>query len=80
MQTMLANVTLYLRTISKYRTIATPKADIVKLLYFKNIVHIILFPTFVAFDRGDFFGSLGNFLVLDHPYPRSLSFQATVHP
>ena len=51
-QAMLANITIDLRTISKNRTIAAAKINVMKLLYFK-IIRIIHFATYIALD-GDY--------------------------
>jgi len=62
---MLADVTLNLSSIPKHRSITAAKADMVKLLHFE-IACIILFSTFVAFDRRDLFGSSCDLLVFNH--------------
>jgi hypothetical protein len=64
-QAMLANITIDLRAISKNRTIAAAKINVLKLLYFK-IIRIIHLATYIALDRGYLLLSFLDIFIVNH--------------
>jgi hypothetical protein len=64
-QAMLANITIDLRAISKNRTIAAAKINVMKLLYFK-IIRIIHFATYIALDGGYLLLSFLDIFIVNH--------------
>jgi hypothetical protein len=64
-QAMLANITIDLRAISKNRTIAAAKINVMKLLYFK-IIRIIYFATYITLDGGYLSLSFLDLSIVNH--------------